>query len=105
MRLKNKNIVLIGMPGCGKTTIGRSISSKLNKKFIDVDEYIECKYNKSIPQIFKENGEEYFRNIELKSVEEISNKEDSIISTGGGVIKNEQNIINLKQNGIVSFYR
>ncbi len=103
MKLKNKNIVLIGMPGCGKTTIGRSISHKLNKKFIDVDEYIECKYNKSIPQIFKEKGEEYFRNIELKAVKEISNKEDIIISTGGGVIKNKQNIINLKQNGVVIF--
>lgn len=102
MRDKVKNIVLIGMPGCGKTTIGKMAASVLNKKFIDMDEYIENKYKITIPEIFK-RGEEYFRNIESLAAVEVSNEYDVVISTGGGVIKNEKNIINLKKNGIVFF--
>lgn len=102
MESKVKNIILIGMMGCGKTTIGKMISSRLNKKFIDLDEYIENKQGCTIPEIFK-NGEDYFRKLECKAVDTISNEENVIISTGGGVIKNEENIINLKKNGIIFF--
>ena len=87
MKTGIKNIVLIGMPGCGKTTIGKLLASKLNKKFIDLDDYIESENGCSIPDIFK-NGEECFRKLESKAVEKISVEKNIIIATGGGVIKN-----------------
>jgi shikimate kinase len=98
----NKNIVLIGMPGCGKTTIGKILAEKLKIEFCDVDKYIEKTQGKSIPDIFK-NGEDYFRKIESEAVEEISSLWPKIISTGGGVVKNFHNIKLLKKNGIIVF--
>lgn len=103
IKQSTRNIVFIGMPGCGKTTVGKIVSSKLNKKFVDLDEYIEYKEGRNIPQIFKENGEKYFRNLESTAVLEISSMKNIIISTGGGVIKDRNNILNLKKNGIVIF--
>ena len=102
MKTGIKNIVLIGMPGCGKTTIGKLLASKLNKKFIDLDDYIESENGCSIPDIFK-NGEECFRKLESKAVEKISVEKNIIIATGGWVIKKKCNIENLKKNGIVVF--
>ncbi|AYD40447.1 shikimate kinase [Clostridium fermenticellae] len=100
--LSGKNLVLIGMPGCGKTVIGEMLSKILSRKFVDIDEYIEKTVNKTISQIFK-NGEQCFRDIETKVVSEISRREKLVISTGGGVIKNLDNIKNLSQNGIIIF--
>ncbi|MCT4607441.1 MAG: shikimate kinase [Marinisporobacter sp.] len=97
-----KNIVLIGMPGCGKTTIGKLLAEKIHERFCDMDEYIEEKTKKSIPEIFKE-GEESFRVIERKAVEEISKQSSMVISTGGGVVKSFINIENLKRNGRIIF--
>ena len=97
-----KNIVLIGMPGCGKTTLGRIISRELKRKFYDIDNYIEEKTQKEISELF-ENGEDNFRDIESKAVKELAEMDDLIISTGGGVIKRTQNIEMLKTNGIIIF--
>lgn len=97
-----KNIVLIGMPGSGKTTIGKLLGKRLNVSFCDIDEYIEQSEKKSISEIFK-SGEDYFRQIEAKAVEEVSKTYPQIISTGGGVVKNHKNIDNLKRNGIIFF--
>lgn len=97
-----KNIVLIGMPGCGKTTIGKQLSEKLNMKFYDIDEYIEDKTNKKISEIFA-ISEAHFRDIEEKCVKEVSEGSTKIISTGGGVVLRENNILNLKRNGIIIF--
>ncbi|MEY8001009.1 shikimate kinase [Clostridium sp. Mt-5] len=102
MKREFKNIVLIGMPGSGKTTIGKMLSDKLNKKLIDIDGCIEKQQGRTISEIFK-GGEEYFRNLELKAVEQASEKEDVIISTGGGVIKNKKNILNLRKKGLIIF--
>ena len=99
---ENTNIVLIGMPGCGKTTIGKLLAEKLNKSFIDVDSYIEEVENRTIPEIFLQ-GESYFRDIETKAVKNVSKGEGQIISTGGGVIKRQENIEALKENGIIIF--
>ncbi len=102
MKKLKKNIVLIGMPGSGKTTIGRLLARKMNIKFYDVDEYIRKIEHKSIPEIFK-SGESYFRQIESKAIERISQKYSCIISTGGGAVKIPKNMDLLKKNGIIIF--
>lgn len=96
------NIVLIGMPGCGKTTIGKMLSEKINYEFYDIDEYIEKQEQTSISAIF-DKGEENFRDIEEKYVKEVALKNGIVISTGGGVIKRIANIENLKKNGVIVF--
>ena len=97
-----KNIVLIGMPGCGKTTLGKIISKELKLKFYDADHYIEETTKKKISELF-EKGEDYFRDIESRVCRELSEKTNVIISTGGGVIKRKENIQNLKKTGIIVF--
>jgi shikimate kinase len=101
MRMKHKNIVLTGIMGCGKTTIGRILSEKLRIEFIDLDQYIEQKWG-NITELFKK-GEEYFRDIESQSVVEVSNKDGVVIATGGGVVKRNENVIALKKNGLIFF--
>ena len=98
-----KNIVLIGMPACGKSTIGYWLSKKINYPFVDVDRYLEEKENRVISDIFSNEGEEYFRELETKYLKELSEKEGIIISTGGGAVKNKENIDILKENGIIVF--
>lgn len=97
-----KNIVLIGMPGCGKSTIGKRLSKETGLKFIDLDEYIVERNSMTIEEMF-EKGEEFFRDREAEVVKEVSNNSRAIISTGGGVIKRAENIKHLKENGIIIF--
>ena len=97
-----KNIVLIGMMGAGKTTIGNALASRLHKDMIDMDEYIEKKYDMSISEMF-EISEEYFREKETQCALEVSKSKDMIISAGGGIIKKPQNMETLSQNGIVIY--
>lgn len=96
------NIVIIGMPGCGKTSIGKMLAEELKMEFCDVDEYIEKKQKKSIKEIF-EGGEAAFRDIESKATVELSLKKHMVISTGGGVIKRKENIEALSKSGIIIF--
>ena len=96
------NIILVGMPGCGKTTIGEMIAEKLNYDFCDLDEYIVEKENMSIDEMF-EKGEDYFRDIESSGVRDISEMKNTVISTGGGVVKREGNVDILKENGLIIF--
>ncbi|MBW4828826.1 MAG: shikimate kinase [Clostridiaceae bacterium] len=96
-----KNIVLIGPSGVGKTTIGKYISSKLKIEHIDTDFLIERKFAMSIEDIFGKHGENWFRVEESNIVKEVSNKNNIVISTGGGVVINEKNIENLKSTGIL----
>ncbi|MBW9171905.1 shikimate kinase [Clostridium estertheticum] len=97
-----KNIVLIGMPGCGKSEIGEILADKIEMNFIDVDVFIESSTSRSITEIFK-NGEDAFRDIESIAVRDLSKKNHVVISTGGGVIKRYENIMNLKRNGIIIY--
>lgn len=99
--MKDK-IVLIGMPGCGKSTLGKLLAEELNLNFYDMDEYIEQKTNTSIPNLF-EKGEEYFRDIESEVCVELMNKKNSLISSGGGVVKRNRNVQTLRENSIVIF--
>ena len=98
-----KNIVLIGMPACGKSTIGYWLSQKIGYPLLDTDKYLEEKENRIISDIFSNEGEEYFRNLETKYLKELSEKEGLIISTGGGAVKKKENIDILKKNGIIIF--
>ena len=98
-----KNIVLIGMPACGKSTIGYWLSKKIDYPLFDADKYLEEKENRVISDIFSNEGEEYFRELETKYLKELSEKEGIIISTGGGAVKNKENIDILKENGIIVF--
>lgn len=97
------NIVLIGMPSAGKTTIGKLLETKLHKSFIDMDEIIVQDTHTSIPEIFKRSGEAGFRKLETMTALKLSVLNQKIIGTGGGTIKNKINIDLLKLNGVVIF--
>ncbi len=97
------NIVLVGMPGCGKTTIAIELSKMLNRKIIDIDDLIVEKAEKTIPEIFKEDGEEVFRKIESECAFIAGQKLSQIIATGGGIIKRKENFDYLRQNAFVVF--
>lgn len=99
--MKSK-IVLIGMPGCGKTTIGRILSKQLKINFYDMDDYIEKISSSTIAELF-EKGEEYFRDIETQACRDLAQKKDILISTGGGVVKRKENIDILKEDSIIIF--
>ncbi len=98
----NVKIALIGMPGCGKTTIGKMLSEKTKVNLIDLDEYIEEK-GESIDSLF-EKGEDVFRKCETNCLRETANINQALIlSTGGGIVKIKQNVDILKENFIVVF--
>lgn len=98
-----QNIVLIGMPGCGKTTIGALLSKTLDKDFVDTDSLIEEETGMSIPAIFEQLGESEFRKIESKVAERVGKGKGQVISTGGGIVLNPQNMEYLSQNGEILF--
>jgi len=100
---RKRNIVFIGMPGSGKTTFGRAMAKELGKEFVDTDDIIVKKAGKSIPKIFEEDGETYFRQLEMEVVAEVSAKFNQVISTGGGVPLNVDNRRNIRHNGFVIF--
>lgn len=93
------NIVLIGMPGSGKTAIGRLIAEKLGRKFVDIDKEIENSYQITIPEIFSKYGEKAFREKEKAAVYEYGKNHSLVISTGGGAVLDPGNYLPLKQNG------
>jgi shikimate dehydrogenase len=98
-----KNIVLIGMPGSGKTTLGKLLAKKLNRPFIDIDDLIEKQIGMSIPLFFETSGEQEFRRIECLIAEDVGKNRGHVISTGGGIILNSLNMKVLSQNGILIF--
>lgn len=98
-----RNIVLVGMPGCGKSTVGRILAEKTGRELIDLDQRLVEKVGKSIPDIFAEGGERLFRRMESEVVEEVSKLTGKILATGGGVVTVPENIPNLRQNGLIFF--
>lgn len=94
------NIVLIGMTGSGKTTIGKELASRLKFSFIDMDDYIEGQAGQSIPELF-EQGEELFRSLETDVCIKLADSTDTVISTGGGAVLKPENRKWLKQTGMI----
>lgn len=100
---ERKNITLCGFMGCGKTTIGKQLSQKIFYKFIDTDEYIEQMQKIPVEQIFVNSGESYFRSLEKKAVEELSKLNGYVISTGGGTLKDAQNVEEIKKHSKIIY--
>ena len=99
VRAQVENIVLIGMPGCGKTTVGKALADKLGRQFFDADAEIAKKANMSIPEIFAKEGEDGFRSREIKVLSELGKQSGLVIATGGGCVTQAVNHSNLHQNG------
>ncbi|MBD3350568.1 MAG: AAA family ATPase [Candidatus Lokiarchaeota archaeon] len=95
------NIVLIGFMGTGKTSVGKILSDKLNKRLVEMDDVIVEKAGKTIPEIFDEDGEIVFREIEMQVCKELGQAKDSIISAGGGIILNKLNVDYLQKSGFI----
>ena len=93
------NTVLIGMPGCGKSTIGKELARRLHKQFVDADAVIVREAGMSIPEIFNEVGESGFREIESKVLADLGKQSNLVIATGGGCITRTENYRSLHQNG------
>ena len=96
-----QNVVLIGMPGCGKSTVGAALAQKLGKTFVDADAEIERRTGKAIPDIFAQEGEEAFRRYEADVIADLTRQNRQVIACGGGVVKTPQNLHALRQNGPV----
>ncbi|WP_236785705.1 shikimate kinase [Anaerococcus ihuae] len=94
------NLALIGMPGSGKTSLGKILAENMNRKFIDLDLEFEKKYG-NIEEFFKNYGEEAFRKKESEILEEFSKKTGLIISCGGGIVEKEENYYRLKENSLI----
>ncbi len=98
---RSRNLILVGFMGTGKTTIGKDAAKSLGFRFVDTDAVISRKAGKSISDIFAEDGEEAFRQLETEILEECAGKSDQVISTGGGIVTQEKNHPILRQAGYV----
>lgn len=97
----DKNIVLIGMMGSGKTTVGRLLAGRLHRPFADTDNLIEEREGRSIPEIFEQDGERAFRTLELELARELSGQDGLVIACGGGLPTQDGAIRALKKSGLV----
>ena len=98
------NIALIGMPGSGKTTVGKELKKILkNYSYFDTDEEIVRLENRSINEMFAKDGEAYFREVETKVLLDILKNDNQIISTGGGIVKSEKNVKELKEKAFTIY--
>jgi len=95
------NLVLTGFMGTGKTSIGKLLAEKLGRCFVDLDQKIEQDTGMTVLQIFEKYGEKYFRELEKNAVKEVAARKNLVIATGGGTVKDEENIRLLKNSGVM----
>ncbi len=98
-----KNIVLIGLSGCGKSTVGKLLAEALRLSFVDMDSYIEENEKRPIPEIFARFGESYFRDAETRAAKELAAATPKVIATGGGAVLRPETMAPLKESGICIF--
>lgn len=91
------NVALIGFMGCGKSTVGRALARKLKYSFVDTDDEIEILARTSISKIFEIHGEGYFRKLEAEVLSKVLVRENTVIATGGGIVKNKENVDQIKE--------
>lgn len=103
LKFNMENILLIGMPSSGKTSMGKMLGEKLKRDFYDTDKLIEEEEDKTIPEIFVEKGEDYFRNLESKILKDLSKRNGLVIATGGGTPLREKNRYYILQNSLVIY--
>ena len=97
------SIALIGFMGTGKTVVGKALAKKLNRKFVELDSLIEQKAGKTIPQIFQEDGEIAFRELEIEVTKEVAERKNVVIACGGGVVLNKINIDRLRKESLIVY--
>jgi len=97
------NVALIGFMGTGKTVVGKVLAEKLNKEFVELDSLIEQKARKSIPDIFQQDGEIAFRELEIEVTKEVSDRKNLVIACGGGIVLNKINIDRLREEAIIVY--
>ncbi len=100
---EKENIVLIGMPSSGKSTVGKTLSERLGREFFDSDDEILKVIGMSISEYFQKNGESAFRKVEKEVIRSLSKKSGCVIATGGGAVLDAENVMRLKQNGKIYF--
>ncbi len=100
-----KNIALIGFMGTGKTAVGRALSSSINRPFVDTDLLIQRRAGKTIGQIFESDGEQRFRDLESRVIEEVCRLDGHVISYGGGAVLRPENRCNIRENATVILLR
>ena len=101
LRREMENLVLIGMPGCGKTTVGKLLAQATGKRFIDADQALEERVGRSITDIIPQEGEAAFRVMETETLAELGKQSGLVIATGGGCVTREKNYDSLHQNGTI----
>ena len=102
---QTKNLILVGMPGCGKSTIGRKLAARLDRPLVDTDEEIVKRIGCTIPEYFASHGEEEFRKREHEVLRDFSSRSGQIIATGGGIVTRPENMDPLRENSMVVFLR
>ncbi len=101
--MMKSNIALIGFMGVGKTAVGKVLAEKLQKKFVELDSLIEQKAGKSIPDIFQQDGEIVFRELEIEVTKEVSKNKNLVVACGGGLVLNKINIDRLRQQSRIVY--
>ena len=97
------SIALIGFMGTGKTAVGKALAARLGKEFIELDSLIEQKAGKSIPEIFQQDGEIGFRELEIEATKEVAGRKNAVIACGGGIVLNKINIDRLRKECIIVY--
>ena len=96
-----RNIFLVGFMGTGKTSVGRALAARFNWEFVDLDERIEKRQQRRISDIFAVEGEVFFRQLEKEALKQVSFGDEQVVSCGGGIVIDNENIVLMKQRGIL----